>query len=73
MLSRENTRLKLQAAVYNILPSTTALSSYVMGPRKLSAKEQFSVGAQTVVSFLQTTHIISDVCFMLPCCLRHLK
>ena len=32
-----------------------------IGSRKLSANEQFFVGAQTVVSLLQTTRIISDV------------
>ena len=36
---------KLQALVYNILPSTTAVFSYAIGPRKLSADEQFFVGA----------------------------
>ena len=46
---------KLQAPVYNILPSTTAVFSYAIGSRKLSAKEQFFVGAQTVVSLLQAT------------------
>ena len=40
------------------------LVSYVIGSRKLSANEQFFVGAQTVVSLLQTTQIISDVCFL---------
>ena len=49
-----NNTLKLQALVYDILPSTTAVFSYAIGPRKLSAKEQFLVGAQTVVSLLQT-------------------
>ena len=34
---------KLQALVYNILPSTTAVFSYAIGPRKLSANEQFFV------------------------------
>ena len=48
---------KLQALVYDILPSTTAVFSYAIGPRKLSANEQFFVGAQTVVSLLQTTQI----------------
>ena len=33
--------LKLQALVYDILPSTTAVFSYAIGPRKLSANEQF--------------------------------
>ena len=51
---------RLQALVYNILPSTTAVFSYAIGPRKLSADEQFFGGAQTVVSLLQTTQTISD-------------
>ena len=55
--------VKLQALLYDILPSTTAVFSYAIGSRKLSANEQFLVGAQTVVSLLQTTQIISDVCF----------
>ena len=46
---------KLQALVYDILPSTTAVFSYAIGSRKLSANEQFFfVGVQTVVSLLQT-------------------
>ena len=32
---------KLQALVYDILPSTTAVFSYTIGSRKLSANEQF--------------------------------
>ena len=32
---------KLQALVYDILPSTTAVFSYAKGSRKLSANEQF--------------------------------
>ena len=64
---------KLQALVYDILPSTAAVFNYAIGSRKLSANEQFFVGARTVVSLLRTTQIISDVCFMLPCCLRQLK
>ena len=55
---------KLQALVYDILPSTTAVFSYAIGSRKLLANEQFFVGAQTEVSLLQTTQIISDVCFI---------
>ena len=55
---------KLQALVYHILPSTTAVFSYAIGPRKLSANEQFFVGAQTVVGLFQTTQVISDVCFI---------
>ena len=67
---------KLQALVYGILPSITAVFSYPIGSRKLSANEQFfwffvvvgggggGGGAQTVVSLLQTTQIISVVCFI---------
>ena len=61
---RHIVRHKLQALVYDILPSTTAVFSYAIGSRKLSANEQFFVGAQTVVCLLQTTQIISDVCFI---------
>ena len=46
---------KLQALVYDILPLATAVLSYAIGSRKLSANEQFFVGAQTVVSLLQIT------------------
>ena len=55
---------KLQALVYNILPPTTAVFSYAIGSRKLSAEEQFFVGAQTVVSLLQTTQIKQGVSFI---------
>ena len=55
---------KLQALVYDILPSTSAVFSYATGPRKLSANEQFFVGAQTVVSLLQTTQIKQGVSFI---------
>ena len=60
--------VQLQALVYDILPSTTAVFSYAIGSRKLSANEQFFVSAQTVVSLLQTTQIISDVCFITEHC-----
>ena len=60
---------KLQALVYDILASTTAVFSYVIWSRKLSANEQFFcffffVGAQTVVSLLQTTQIKQGVSFI---------
>ena len=55
---------KLQALVSDILPSTTAVFSYAIGSRKLSANEQFFVGAQTVVSLLQTTQIKQGVPFI---------
>ena len=53
-----------KALVYDILPSTTAVFSYAIGSRKLSANEQFFVGAQTVVSLLQTTQIKQGVSFI---------
>ena len=55
---------KLQALVYDILLSTTAVFSYAIGPRKLSVNEQFFVGAQTVVSLLQTTQIKQGMSFI---------
>ena len=64
---------KLQALVYDILPSTTAVFSYAIGSRKLLANEQFFVGAQTVIRLLQATQIITGVCFMLPRRLRQFK
>ena len=56
--------IKLQALVYDILPSTTAVFSYAIGSRKLPANEQFFVGAQTLVSLLQTTQIKQGVTFI---------
>ena len=49
-LRRDSIERKLQALVYDILPSTTAVFSYAIGSRKVSANEQFFVGAQTVIS-----------------------
>ena len=57
-------RYKLQAMVYDILPSTTAVFSYAIGSRKLSAHEQFFVGAKTLVSLLETTEIKQGVSFI---------
>jgi len=62
-LKKVCTESKLQALVYDILPSTTAVFSYAIGSRKLSANEQFFVGAQTVLSLLQTTQIKQGVSF----------
>ena len=56
--------IKLQALVYDILPSTTAVFNYATGSTKLSANEQFFVGAQTVVCLLQTTQIKQGVSFI---------
>ena len=55
---------RLQALVYDTLPSTTAVFSYAIGSRKLSANEQFFVGAQTVVSLFQITQIKQGVSFI---------
>ena len=55
---------RLQTLVYDILPSTTAVFSYAIGSRTLSANEQFFVGAQTVVCLLQTTQIKQVVSFI---------
>ena len=55
--AKDNLGTKLPALVYDILPSTTAVFSYVIVSWKLSANEQFFVCAQTVASLLQTTQI----------------
>ena len=55
---------RLQALVYDILPSTTAVFSYAIESGKLSANEQFFVGGQTVVRLLQTTQIKQGVSFI---------
>ena len=41
---------KLQALVYDILPSTTAIVDYAIGLGKLSANEQFFDDAPTATS-----------------------
>ena len=66
---------KFQALVYDILPSTTAVFSYAIGYRKLSAKEQFLVGAQTVVIKFVTNNsaYIRRLFYNGPCCLRQLR
>ena len=55
---------KLQPLVYDILPATTAVFSYAIGSTKLSVNEQFFVGAQTIVSLLQTTQIKQGMSFI---------
>ena len=61
---QSNFKRKLQALVYDILPSTTAVFSYAIGSRKLLANELFFFFcAQTVVSLLQTTQIKQGVSF----------
>ena len=45
-----STACKLQALVYDILPSTTDIVDYAIGLEKLSANEQLFDDAQTAVS-----------------------
>ena len=62
--AKDSPRGKLQALVYDILPSATAVFSYAIGSIKLSTNKQFFVGLQTVVSLLQTTEIKQGVSFI---------
>ena len=66
---------KLQALVYDILPSTTAVFSNAIGSRKLSANEQFFVSAQTCSSKFVTNNsdYIRGFFYNWPCFLRQLK
>ena len=59
-----STTCKLQALVYDILPSTTAVFNDIIGSWKLSANEQFSGGVQKVVSLLLTTQIKQGMLFI---------
>ena len=54
---------KLQALVYDILPSTTAVFSYAIGSRKRSANEQFFCWCSNS-SLSQTAHIKQGVLFI---------
>ena len=56
--------LKLQALVYDILPSTTAVFSYVIVPINYQLTSSVFLGAQTVVSLLKTTRIRQGVSFI---------
>ena len=64
----------LQALVYDILPSTTAVFSYAIGPRQLSANEQFfcwcSNSSKVVTN---NSDYIRRLFYNWPCCLRQLK
>ena len=62
--SREDANSKHWFTTSFIQVSTTAVFSYAIGSRKLSANEQFFVGAQTVVNLLQTTQIKQGVSFI---------
>ena len=62
--SMVSARPRLQALVYGILPSTTAVFSYAIGPENCQLTKKKNVGAQTVVSLLQTTHMKQGVSFI---------
>jgi len=68
-------RIKLQALVYDILPSTTAVFSYAIGSRKLSANEQFFFCWCSNSSKLVTnnSNYIRCLFYTWPCCLHQLK
>ena len=65
---------KLQALLYDILPSTTAVFRYAIGSRKLSANEQFfcwrSNSSKCVTN---NSDYIRRLYYNCPCCLRQLK
>ena len=52
IVPRDTHSSKLQALVYNFLPSTPAVFIYAIGSRKLSANEQFFVGAPNSSKFV---------------------
>ena len=56
--------LKLQALVYDILPSTTAVFSYAIGPRKLSANDQFFCWCSNSSKFVTNNSGYTDVFFI---------
>ena len=65
---------KLQALVYDILRSTTAVFSYAVGPRKLSANEQFFCWRSNSSKFVtNNSDYIRRLFCNRPCCLRQLK
>ena len=65
---------RLQALVYDILSSTTAVFSYAIGPRKLSANEQFFCWCSNSSTFVtNNSNYIRRLFYNWPCCLRQLK
>ena len=61
---------KLQALVYDILPSTTAVFSYAIGSRKLSANEQFFCWCSNCSKFVANkSDYIRRLFYSWPCCL----
>ena len=65
---------KLQVLVYDIIPSTTAVFSYAVGPRKLSANEQFFCWCWNSSKFVtNNSNYIRHLFYNWPWCLRQLK
>ena len=65
---------KLQTLVYGILPSTTAVFSYIIGSRKLSANEQFFCWCSNSGRFVtNNSNYIRRLIYNWSCCLRQLK
>ena len=59
---------KLQALVYDILPSTSAVFSYAIGSRKLSANEQFFCWSSNISKFVtNNSHYIRHLFHNWPC------
>ena len=67
-------RPKLQALVYDILPSTTAVFSYAKRSRKLPANEQFFCWCSNSSKFVtHNPNYIRRLFYNWPCCLCQLK
>ena len=65
---------KLEALVYDILPSTTAVFSYAIGSRKLSVNEQFFCWCSNCSKFVtNNSNYLRDLFYNWPCRLRQLK
>ena len=61
--------LTLRALVYDILPSTIAIFSYVIGPRKLSVNEQFFCWCSNSSKFVtNNSDYIRRLSYKSPCC-----
>ena len=76
VLFKFSVQRKLQALVNDILPSTTAVFSYAIGSRKLSANEQgffffFSSNSSKFVT--NNSDCIRRLFYNWPCCLRQHK
>ena len=65
---------KLQAPVYDILPSATAIFSYAVGSRKLSANKQLFCSCSNSSKFVtNNSNYIRRLFYNWPCCLCQLR